>query len=84
MGHPGGVAAGVASLREAWDAALAGVSLSDHAKSHPALAHGARGFRGARPVNSGYLISYYGDDFTGSTDVLEALSQQRRCDRAVH
>ena len=25
-------------------------------------------------MNSGYLISYYGDDFTGSTDVLEALS----------
>jgi len=25
-------------------------------------------------VRKGYLISYYGDDFTGSTDVLEALA----------
>ena len=47
MGHPGGVAGGVASLREAWYAALAGVSLSDHAKSHPALATAIEAF-GAR------------------------------------
>jgi ribulose 1,5-bisphosphate carboxylase large subunit-like protein len=29
--------AGVASLREAWDAALRGGSLEEHARSHPAL-----------------------------------------------
>lgn len=38
MAHPGGVAAGVGALREAWDAAIAGVSLADHARTHPALA----------------------------------------------
>jgi ribulose-bisphosphate carboxylase large chain len=38
MAHPDGPAAGVASLREAWDAAMAGVALADHARTHPALA----------------------------------------------
>lgn len=38
MGHPGGVAAGVESLRDAWQAALEGVSLADYARYHPALA----------------------------------------------
>jgi len=38
MGHPDGPAAGVASLRESWDAALAGIPLALHAKTHPALA----------------------------------------------
>ena len=47
MGHPGGVAGGVASLKEAWEAALAGISLQDYAKDHPALADALRAF-GAR------------------------------------
>ena len=47
MGHPGGVADGVASLRQAWEAALAGVSLADYAKDHPPLAAALRAF-GAR------------------------------------
>ncbi len=34
MAHPGGVAAGVASIRQAWDATLAGISLGDHARDH--------------------------------------------------
>ncbi len=38
MGHPAGPAAGVASLREAWEAAMAGIRLPEHAKQHPALA----------------------------------------------
>ncbi|WP_377810221.1 ribulose-bisphosphate carboxylase large subunit family protein [Azospirillum sp. A29] len=38
MGHPDGPAAGVASLRESWDASLAGIPLAEHAKTHPALA----------------------------------------------
>ena len=38
MAHPDGVAAGVTSLREAWDAAMAGEALDDYAKTHPALA----------------------------------------------
>lgn len=38
IGHPDGIGAGVASLREGWAAAVAGVSLDEHAKTHPALA----------------------------------------------
>jgi ribulose-bisphosphate carboxylase large chain len=37
MGHPNGVAAGVRSLREAWEAAVAGVPLEDYGRSHPDL-----------------------------------------------
>jgi ribulose-bisphosphate carboxylase large chain len=36
--HPGGRAAGVRSLRQAWDAATSGVSLAEHADAHPELA----------------------------------------------
>lgn len=38
MAHPDGPAAGVESLRDAWDAAIAGVALEDHAATRPALA----------------------------------------------
>ena len=38
VAHPGGTAAGVAALREAWDAAVAGIPLADYASNHPALA----------------------------------------------
>lgn len=38
MAHPDGPAAGVASLREAWDAAMTRVPLADYAKDHAALA----------------------------------------------
>ncbi len=38
MGHPQGPAAGVASLREAWEAAMSGAALEDYARSRPALA----------------------------------------------
>ena len=37
MAHPGGPAGGVASLREAWEAAASGVPLKDYAATHPAL-----------------------------------------------
>jgi ribulose-bisphosphate carboxylase large chain len=47
IGHPGGVADGVASLRLAWEAALAGVPLADHARQHPPLAAALQAF-GAR------------------------------------
>jgi len=46
MGHPGGVADGVASLRQAWDAALAGISLAEHAKDHTPLAAALQAFGG--------------------------------------
>jgi ribulose-bisphosphate carboxylase large chain len=37
FGHPQGVAAGVAALREAWDAAQAGIDLKTYAVTRPAL-----------------------------------------------
>jgi 3-oxoisoapionate-4-phosphate decarboxylase len=37
-GHPGGAAAGVAAIRQAWDATIAGISLPDYARTHPELA----------------------------------------------
>jgi ribulose-bisphosphate carboxylase large chain len=38
MGHPGGIEAGVMSLREAWAAAVAGESLAERAARSPELA----------------------------------------------
>ena len=37
LGHPGGIAAGVASMREGWEAATTGQNLASYAASHPAL-----------------------------------------------
>ena len=37
VAHPGGPAAGVAALRQAWEAAKSGVSLEEHAREHPEL-----------------------------------------------
>lgn len=37
MAHPGGPAAGVRSMRQAWDAAVAGIPLEEHARGHPEL-----------------------------------------------
>jgi ribulose-bisphosphate carboxylase large chain len=44
MAHPDGVKAGVDSIRQAWDAALAGIPLTDHARTHPELDHALRFF----------------------------------------
>jgi ribulose-bisphosphate carboxylase large chain len=38
LAHPDGPAAGVAGLREAWEAAMAGIPAAEYAKGHPALA----------------------------------------------
>ena len=38
MGHPGGIAGGVASLRQASEAAQLGISVASYAKDHPELA----------------------------------------------
>lgn len=46
LAHPDGPAAGVASLREAWEAAAAGIPLAEHARERPALAAALR-VRGA-------------------------------------
>lgn len=37
MAHPGGPAAGVASLQQAWEAAMQDIPMRDYAKDHPAL-----------------------------------------------
>jgi ribulose-bisphosphate carboxylase large chain len=37
LAHPGGPAAGVAAIRQAWEAAAAGVSLEEHARGHVEL-----------------------------------------------
>ena len=37
IGHPDGIAAGVASMREGWQAASQGIDLKQYAASHPAL-----------------------------------------------
>ena len=38
ISHPGGIADGVAAMREAYTAALRGIDPSEHARNHPALA----------------------------------------------
>jgi ribulose-bisphosphate carboxylase large chain len=43
MAHPDGPAAGVTALREAWEAAIAGVPLADRAREHRALARALEG-----------------------------------------
>ncbi len=45
MGHPDGVAAGVTSLRQAWEAAIKGIPSADYAKDHPALAAALKRYR---------------------------------------
>jgi len=37
LAHPGGTAAGVLSMRQGWEAALAGATLDGYAKTHPEL-----------------------------------------------
>lgn len=43
-GHPGGAASGVAAIRQAWEAAVQGVTLSDYAKDHNELAQALQKF----------------------------------------
>jgi ribulose-bisphosphate carboxylase large chain len=47
MAHPAGPAAGVASLREAWDAAQQGIALAAYAQTHPALRSALAKFGGS-------------------------------------
>ncbi|WP_221938372.1 ribulose-bisphosphate carboxylase large subunit family protein [Mycobacterium sp. KBS0706] len=45
MAHPAGPAAGVAALREVWEAAVDGVPLADYAATRPALARALEAYR---------------------------------------
>jgi len=44
LAHPEGAAAGVTSIRQAWDAARKGMDLDEYAKSAPELAAALRFF----------------------------------------
>jgi ribulose-bisphosphate carboxylase large chain len=46
MAHPSGPAAGVAALRQAWGAAVAGIPLVDHARTHVELRQSIERFGG--------------------------------------
>jgi len=46
IAHPGGTAAGVRSMQQGWEAALAGSSLEDYASTHPELAAAIQKFGG--------------------------------------
>ncbi|WP_309083072.1 ribulose-bisphosphate carboxylase large subunit family protein [Chelativorans sp.] len=46
LAHPQGVAAGVASLRGSWEAAMSGVPLEECARTHPALAAALQSYGG--------------------------------------
>ncbi len=46
VGHPAGATAGVASIRQAWEAAMSGVRLEDHAATHPELRQALEAFGG--------------------------------------
>lgn len=49
MAHPDGPAAGVTALREAWEAAVQGVTLEQYGATHPALAAQVGKFGGRKP-----------------------------------
>ncbi|MBT2771369.1 ribulose-bisphosphate carboxylase large subunit family protein [Halomonas sp. ISL-60] len=44
MAHPGGIAGGVASLRQAWQAAMSGIPLATYAREHRELAQAMETF----------------------------------------
>lgn len=44
VGHPGGIAAGVLSVQEAWEAARKGIPAETYAADHPALAQALEAF----------------------------------------
>ena len=44
MAHPGGPAAGVAAIRQAWQAAVEGVDLAQYARDHQELRESLQAF----------------------------------------
>jgi ribulose 1,5-bisphosphate carboxylase large subunit-like protein len=53
VSHPGGPAAGVLAVQQAWQAAVAGVHLEDYAKEHPELAQSLAKFGGRGEKSDG-------------------------------
>ena len=48
MAHPGGPGAGVVAIRQAWDAAIGGIDLQEHARHHVELRQSIEKFGGPR------------------------------------
>ena len=48
MSHPGGSAAGVRAVKQAWEAAVAGIPLAVYARDHRELAQSIAKFGGAK------------------------------------
>ena len=48
VSHPGGAGAGVKAVRQAWEAAVAGIPLEAYAKDHPELAQSIAAFAGGK------------------------------------
>ena len=48
VSHPGGAAAGVRAVRQAWQAAVQGIPLATYAKEHPELAQSIAKFGGSK------------------------------------
>ena len=73
--HPGGIAAGVASIRFAWvEAGRGHTSGRGHGSKRRTAASG--GVLSQMTTTQRPLVGFYGDDFTGSTDAMEALASQ--------
>jgi ribulose-bisphosphate carboxylase large chain len=52
MGHPGGPVAGLHSIIEGWEAAMAGISLEEYAQSHPHLKAALATFTPPQPATA--------------------------------
>jgi len=48
VSHPGGAAAGVRAVKQAWEATVSGISLETYAKDHPDLAQSLAKFAGGK------------------------------------
>ena len=44
VAHPGGIASGVRGIRQAWEAAVAGIPLEDYARQHTELSQALQKF----------------------------------------
>ena len=73
MAHPGGIAAGVRSVRQAWEAAVPACLWLRRREQYPNCSKRWR-CSAVNQSSPNRLIAWYGDDFTGSTDALEALA----------
>ena len=76
MAHPDGSGGRLRRLREAWEAALAGIAAGRATRGTTrALAKALEAYACmSAPCPTGRWSRFYGDDFTGSTAVMEVLT----------